>query len=69
MRNLIKIVPILVIAFLAIAGNPVFAGALIPNDPVHYRGAPGPIAGIGIPALIAVGGAYFVVRRSRRKAK
>jgi hypothetical protein len=69
MRNLIKLVAIFVIAFLAVGQNQVFARALIPNDPVHYRGAPGPIAGIGIPTLIAVGGAYFVVRRSRRKTK
>jgi LPXTG-motif cell wall-anchored protein len=32
-------------------------------------GAPGPIAGAGIPALLMmVGGAYWLVRRRRRKA-
>ena len=38
-----------------------------PNNP-HYRGAPGPIAGAGLP-IIAVGyGAYWLVRRYRRKS-
>jgi hypothetical protein len=37
-----------------------------PNNP-HYSGAPGPIAGAGLP-VIAVGyGAYWLVRRYRRR--
>ena len=32
-----------------------------------YRAAPGPLAGAGLTALVIAGGAYWVVRRLRRK--
>ena len=38
-----------------------------PNNP-HYRGAPGPIAGAGLPILAVGYGAYWLVRRYRRKS-
>jgi hypothetical protein len=39
-----------------------------PNNPHHYSGVPGPIIGAGLP-IIAVGfGAYWLVRRYRRKS-
>jgi hypothetical protein len=33
----------------------------------HYSGAPGPIAGAGLPILALGYGAYWLIRRSRRK--
>jgi hypothetical protein len=38
-----------------------------PNNP-HYYGAPGPIAGAGLPILAVGYGAYWLVRRYRRKS-
>ena len=38
-----------------------------PNNP-HYNGAPGPIAGAGLPILAVGYGAYWLVRRYRRKS-
>jgi hypothetical protein len=38
------------------------------NGPPSFRGAPGPIAGVGLPVLLAAG-AYAWVRRRREKAK
>jgi hypothetical protein len=32
------------------------------------HGAPGPVAGAGLPGLLIVGGIYWVVRRSRQNA-
>jgi hypothetical protein len=32
-----------------------------------YKGAPGPLVGAGLPVLVIAGGAYWVVRRLRRK--
>jgi hypothetical protein len=35
----------------------------------HYYGAPGPLAGAGLPGILVVGcGAYWLVRRQRRKS-
>jgi hypothetical protein len=33
----------------------------------HYHGAPGPIAGAGLPILMIVGVGYWAIRRYRRK--
>ena len=38
-----------------------------PSVPSYYRPAPGPLVGAGIPVLVVAGGAYWVVRRLRRK--
>jgi hypothetical protein len=38
-----------------------------PKNP-HYSGAPGPIAGAGLPILAVGYGAYWLVRRYRRKS-
>jgi len=32
-----------------------------------YKPAPGPLVGAGIPVLVIAGGAYWVVKRLRRK--
>ena len=52
----------------AVAALPAFAMGLIPNSPTHYRGAPGPIAGAGLPVLAVGYGVYWLVRRHRRKS-
>jgi hypothetical protein len=38
-----------------------------PNNP-HYSGVPGPLVGAGLPVLAAGFGAYWLVRRYRRKS-
>jgi hypothetical protein len=42
-----------------------------PNNPGHSRGAPGPLAGAGLPFLIAAGaaGAYKLIRRRREESR
>ena len=44
--------------------NPAFAA---PPKPCAVCGAPGPIAGAGLPVLAIGGGVYWLVRRLRRK--
>ena len=39
-----------------------------PNHPTHYRGAPGPLLGAGLPIILLAGGGYLIVRRLRRKS-
>ena len=48
------------IAGLAIFGFGVLAEPALAGGPV---GVPGPIAGIGLPALVLVGGAYWLGRK------
>lgn len=50
------------------------ASAVCPRDgcpaaPPVYSGAPGPIAGAGLPILVAIGGAYYLSRRLRRNKR
>lgn len=49
----------------AVAALPAFAMGLKPNSPTQYRGAPGPIAGAGLPILAVGYGIYWLVRRRR----
>jgi hypothetical protein len=72
-----------VLAIIALAGPPVgyvvYESILSPDDWVYQgggqwkdggmHGAPGPIAGAGLPVLLFGGGIYWVVRRSRQNAK
>jgi membrane protein DedA with SNARE-associated domain len=51
----------------AVVAFPAFAMAPKPNSPTQYRGAPGPIAGAGLPVLAVGYGVYWLVRRRRRK--
>jgi hypothetical protein len=42
------------------------------NNGNHYgevRGAPGPIAGAGVPVFLVAAGVYWLVRRKRRMTK
>lgn len=48
------------IAALASVGFAVLADTALAGEP---SGVPGPIAGIGLPALVLIGGAYWVGRK------
>jgi hypothetical protein len=53
----------------ALAGNQDGQGGNNNNQGGNgYRGAPGPIAGAGLPILAVGYGAYWLVRRYRRKS-
>jgi hypothetical protein len=54
-----------VVSILVAAVSPAFA--MGPPNPKQFLGAPGPIAGAGLPVLAIGYGAYWLVRRSRRK--
>jgi hypothetical protein len=53
--NIIRIVGLAAVGF-AVLVEPTFA-----YEPVV--GAPGPIAGVGLPALVLIGGAYWLGRK------
>jgi len=52
---------------MALFGAPVAHGGT-DGAPTTVRGAPGPIAGAGLPILAVGYGAYWLVRRYRRKS-
>ena len=69
MRKLLvasAILAALVLPALADPGNGNKNGWNNPHNP-HYNGAPGPIAGAGSPILAVGYGAYWLLRRYRRK--
>ena len=57
----------IVVPALADPGNGNKNGWDNPNNP-HYRGAPGPIAGAGLPILAVGYGVYWLARRYRRRS-
>jgi hypothetical protein len=52
-------------ALSAVVALPAFAMAPRPNSPTQYRGAPGPIAGAGLPVLAVGFGVYWLIRRRK----
>ena len=52
--NLIRIAGLALVGF-AVLVEPALAGLSV--------GAPGPVAGIGLPALVLIGGAYWLGRK------
>jgi hypothetical protein len=54
------------ISALSAVALPALAYAPPPNDPNHYRGAPGPIAGAGLPVLAVGYGIYWLTKRRRK---
>jgi hypothetical protein len=58
-RNMYRVLGLATIGLTAVL-NPAFAGG---------GGAPGPIAGIGLPALALIGGAYWVGRKLLARKK
>jgi hypothetical protein len=38
------------------------------NSPGRFQGAPGPIAGAGLPLVVLIGGGYWAYRRFRKGA-
>ncbi len=58
-------------AILAMVTWPAFARNDNNNDQGDnqdgFRGVPGPLLAAGLPALVIVGGGYWVIRRFRRK--
>ena len=80
MSTLLKTVPILVALAGVPAGYVFYQAAVSPHNWIYegpnpgnwkdggVHGAPGPIAGAGLPIIIAIGaGAFWLVRRYRRK--
>jgi hypothetical protein len=57
----------IVVPALADPGNGNKNGWDNPNNP-HYRDAPGPIAGAGLPILAVGYGVYWLARRYRRRS-
>jgi hypothetical protein len=56
--NIIRIVGLASVGF-AVLVEPIFAG----TGGYGPVGVPGPIAGIGLPALVLIGGAYWLGRK------
>ena len=52
-------------SILAAAVSPTLAGEFL--NPHRFKGVPGPIVGAGLPVLALGYGAYWLVRRHRRK--
>ena len=50
-----------ILSVLAVATEPALAGAVVT--------IPGPIVGAGAPALLAIAGAYWLVRHMRKRGK
>jgi uncharacterized membrane protein len=63
MKNVAKV--LFAISILAPAMSPGFAGSF--HNPGQYKNVPGPLVGAGLPVLAVGYGAYWLLRRYRRK--
>ncbi len=63
MKNVV--IMLFAVSILATAVSPALAGAF--RNPNQFKGAPGPIVGAGLPVLGLGYGAYWLLRRYRRK--
>ena len=69
MKNLIVPTVLLALSVPALAGDGNDQGQNNNNQGGHYRGAPGPLVGAGLPVLLIGGGIYWLVRRRKGQAK
>jgi uncharacterized membrane protein len=63
MKNAAKV--LFAISILASAMSPGLAGSF--HNPGQYKNVPGPLVGAGLPVLAVGYGAYWLLRRYRRK--
>jgi hypothetical protein len=55
------------VPLLGVVALPILITASEAQPALASKPAPGPLAGAGLPVLVIAGGAYWVVRRLRRK--
>jgi hypothetical protein len=55
-----------IVAVLGAAALPAFSQTAVPTAVPVHRGAPGPIAGAGLPVLAVGFGVYWLIRRRRK---
>jgi hypothetical protein len=69
MKSIARIMTgVAVVGVLGVAALPAFSQTPVPStvSPVAYHGAPGPIAGAGLPVLAVGYGVYWLIRRRRK---
>jgi len=71
MRTLALTVSAVAVLLAGLPMQSAYAECTARDCPTHITvsGAPGPIAGAGLPILAVIGGAYYLVRRQRRNKR